>query len=166
MKLSMENRTDLASSAKDIFYTNQIRQVQALFENETDPIANMANLAAFLYHSMEQINWVGFYRLVNGALIVGPFMGKPACVHITIGSGVCGTCVVNKSTVLVDDVHQFPGHISCDSESNSEIVIPLIKNGKVLGVLDIDSPILNRFTKQDQKGLEAIVDVFLESTIF
>jgi len=115
----------------------------------------LANAAALLYDSLDDINWAGFYLLRNGQLVLGPFQGKPACIHIKVGKGVCGTAVSEDRTQRVPDVHAFPGHIACDSASNSEIVIPLHKEGTVIGVLDIDSPIYDRFTEEDQVGLEA-----------
>ena len=130
-------------------------QMESLLEGETDLIANLANASALLMESLADINWAGFYLLKNDELILGPFQGKPACVHIAIGAGVCGTSFQRRETVLVPDVHAFPGHIACDSSSNSEIVIPL-KNSKnqLIGVLDIDSPLFNRFSLTDQKALE------------
>ncbi len=129
--------------------------MESLLEGETDLIANLANASALLMESLADINWAGFYLLKNDELILGPFQGKPACVHIAIGAGVCGTSFQRRETVLVPDVHAFPGHIACDSSSNSEIVIPL-KNSKnqLIGVLDIDSPLFNRFSLTDQKALE------------
>ena len=115
----------------------------------------LANASALLYDSLDDINWAGFYLLRNGQLVLGPFQGKPACIHIKVGKGVCGTAVSEDRTQRVPDVHAFPGHIACDSASNSEIVIPLHKEGMVIGVLDIDSPIYDRFTEEDQVGLEA-----------
>ncbi len=155
-----------AEISKTVFYDLLARQVQALLEGETDPIANMANVAAHLYHTMENVNWVGFYRFEQGELILGPFQGKVACVRIALGSGVCGTAAQKRETLVVPDVHRFPGHIACDSASNSEIVIPLIKNDRLLGVLDVDSPEFNRFDEEDRKGLEKVVQIFLLSTHF
>lgn len=138
------------------------RQLDALLEGETDLIANLSNTSALLNENLDQINWVGFYLMKEGALILGPFQGKPACVHIKVGQGVCGTAVQEDKTQRVEDVHAFPGHIACDANSQSEIVIPLHKNGEVVGVLDIDAPIRNRFSADDETGLENIVRV-LES---
>ena len=158
---------DLANLSKEVFYELLYRQARAMVEDERDAIANMANLSALLFYSMENINWAGFYLLKReDELVLGPFQGKPACVRIKVGSGVCGTAVKKEKTLIVDDVHQFPGHIACDSASNSEIVVPLIKNGKMLGVLDIDSPMLKRFSEADRIGLERIVKVLLEYTDF
>ena len=143
-------------------YTNLIAQVSALTDGVPYCIANLANTSAAIWQAMDQINWAGFYLMNGGKLVLGPFQGKPACIEIPVGKGVCGTAVKEKRTVLVEDVHQFPGHIACDSASNSEIVVPIFKNGAVFGVLDIDSPYFARFTKEDQQGLEALVRVLEE----
>ena len=119
--------------------------------------------AALLYHSLPDVNWVGFYFMKGGELLVGPFQGKPACVHIALGKGVCGTAAQTRKTQLVPDVNAFPGHIFCDGDSRSELVVPLIHKGEVLGVLDLDSPKLARFDAEDQQGLEALAKIFLES---
>ncbi len=146
-------------------YTTLIAQIRALTEGIPHPTANLANTAAAIWQGMENINWAGFYLMEQGKLILGPFQGKPACIEISVGKGVCGTAAEQKQTILVEDVHQFPGHIACDSASNSEIVVPIIKNGQVVGVLDIDSPYFARFTDMDRRGLEEIVRV-LEETVF
>lgn len=140
-------------------YQLVIKQLIALIEDETNAIANLANASALLNHFLEEINWVGFYINVDNELVLGPFQGLPACVRIPFGRGVCGTAAKNKSTERVPDVHQFPGHIACDAASQSEIVIPIIKNGAVYGVLDIDSPIKNRFDQIDQQYLEEFASV-------
>ena len=127
-------------------------------------ISNLANASALLYYSLSDINWADFYLLQDGKLILGPFQGKPACIEIAVGRGVCGTAVAKDSTVLVENVHEFEGHIACDSASNSEIVIPIRKNGVIIGVLDIDSPTVGRFTHADREGLEEFVRV-IESSI-
>lgn len=132
-------------------------QLKALLEGETSVIPNLANTSALLNQALQDINWVGFYLIMNGELLLGPFQGKPACIHIPVGKGVCGTAVSQNRTQLVPDVHAFPGHIACDSASRSEIVVPIQVNGEVVGVLDIDSPIPGRFDKEDQSGLEAVV---------
>ncbi len=137
-------------------------QLEGLFEGERDVIANLANASAVLNETMEDINWVGFYLMKNGELVLGPFQGKAACIRIPVGKGVCGTAVKENKTQLVLDVHTFPGHIACDSASNSEIVIPLHSDGKIVGVLDIDSPLIGRFTQADQEGLEKCA-VIIES---
>jgi L-methionine (R)-S-oxide reductase len=142
-------------------YAELESQLHALLHGERDFIANCANTAALLWHSLPDLNWAGFYRLAAGQLVLGPFQGKPACVRIQIGKGVCGTAAARRKTVLVADVHEFPGHIACDTASKSEIVVPLVKAGRLLGVLDLDSPQLNRFDAADQAGLEKIAAVLL-----
>jgi L-methionine (R)-S-oxide reductase len=134
-------------------------ELRALVEGETDFIANLANAAALLYHSLPDVNWVGFYLLKDGELVVGPFQGKPACVRIAVGKGVCGAAAARRATLIVHDVHQFPGHIACDAASNSEIVVPLLRGADLLGVLDLDSPMLARFDEQDQAGLEVLAEI-------
>src|SRR5262245_51218876 len=133
---------------------NFVDSTRALLGGERDRIANLANCAALLWQELPDINWVGFYLLRNGELVVGPFQGKPACVRIAIGKGVCGTAAQRRESIVVPNVHEFPGHIACDSASNSEIVVPMIKDGALLGVLDIDSPMLNRFSEEDRRVLE------------
>jgi len=140
-------------------YQELIAQVQALTDSVPHKIANFANTSAAIWQAMDGINWAGFYFMEQGKLVLGPFQGKPACIEIPVGRGVCGTAVAQKKTQLVEDVHQFPGHIACDSASNSEIVVPMFKDGEVWGVLDIDSPYYARFTAEDQAGLEALVKV-------
>ena len=135
-----------------------------LLKNESDMIANAANMAALIYHNLPDVNWAGFYFLKGDELVLGPFQGQPACMRIPIGRGVCGTAAQQRKSILVADVHQFPGHIACDTVSNSEIVIPLIKDEKLLGVLDIDSPTIGRFDEEDQKGLERLVEVFVNAS--
>lgn len=139
-----------------------IKQLKALVEGEEDIIANLSNASALLNQFLEDINWVGFYLLKEDQLVLGPFQGLPACVRIPLGRGVCGTAAEKKETLRIADVHQFPGHIACDAASNSEIVVPLVSDGKVIGVLDIDSPSKNRFNEQDQAFLEEFVDVLME----
>lgn len=128
--------------------------LEALAEGIPYETANLANAAALLWEQLEDINWAGFYKMVEGKLVLGPFQGKPACIVIPVGRGVCGTAVAENATQLVYDVHQFPGHIACDSASNSEIVVPLRVGGEIWGVLDIDSPFIGRFTEDDRRGLE------------
>lgn len=140
-------------------YSTLSKQLDALLTGETDTIANLANASALLNTFLSDINWVGFYIMKDGELVLGPFQGLPACVRIPVGRGVCGNAVSTDTTMLIDDVHTFPGHIACDAASNSEIVVPLRKNGEVIGVLDIDSPLKARFTKEDQQGLELFVEV-------
>ena len=134
-------------------------QLKALTEGIPYKIANLANASALLWQHLEQINWAGFYMMEDGALVLGPFQGKPACIRIPVGKGVCGTAVAENATQLVPDVHLFPGHIACDCASNSEIVVPIRVDGQVVGVLDIDSPIKNRFTEADREGLEEFVRI-------
>jgi len=140
-------------------------QIRALTEGVPHEIANLSNAAAAIWQAMDRINWAGFYRMEQGMLVLGPFQGKPACIEIPVGRGVCGTAVREGKTILVEDVHAFPGHIACDSASNSEIVVPIFRNGEVYGVLDIDSPYVGRFHQEDQQGLEAVVRT-LEKTLF
>lgn len=134
-------------------------QLNALLEEEPYIIPNLSNTSALLNGALKNINWVGFYLIHNGELLLGPFQGKTACVHIAIGRGVCGTAVQKNETQLVYDVHEFPGHIACDSASRSEIVIPIRKNGTIVGVLDIDSPAVGRFDDYDKEGLEKVVEI-------
>ncbi len=140
-------------------------QLNALLTGEKDLIANLANASALLAQFLPDINWVGFYLFKDGELVLGPFQGLPACIRIPIGKGVCGTSFAKKETIRVDDVEQFPGHIACDAASRSEIVIPFYYNGKAIGVLDIDSPSLNRFSEEEQQHLEVFVKA-LEQHIF
>ena len=140
-------------------------QLYGLIHGIPHIIANLANASALLFDTLEDLNWAGFYLMENGKLILGPFQGKPACIEIAVGKGVCGTAVERNETVLVKNVHEFPGHIACDSASNSEIVIPIHKNDEIFGVLDIDSPPLSRFTGEDKTGLEEFVKI-LEKELF
>ena len=135
------------------------KQVSGLLTEEPYYVAAMSNISSVLKDALPDINWAGFYILRGGRLVVGPFQGKPACIHIGIGSGVCGCCVRQDRTIAVADVHAFPGHIACDSASNSEIVIPIHCGGRVAAVLDIDSPLLDRFSEEDRTGLESIVSL-------
>jgi L-methionine (R)-S-oxide reductase len=135
------------------------KQLSALIEDETNRIANLSNAAALLNQFLDEINWVGFYLYEEGQLILGPFQGLPACVRIPMGKGVCGTSAATEKTLRIEDVHQFPGHIACDAASRSEIVIPLMKDGKLFGVLDIDSPVTDRFDEIDQQGLEKFAEI-------
>jgi len=144
--------------SKEENYDLLIRQLSALLEGERDAIANLANASALLNQFFTEVNWVGFYLLKEGELVLGPFQGLPACVRIPVGRGVCGTAAERRSTVRVDDVHQFPGHIACDPASQSEIVVPIMKDGRLIGVLDIDSPVKSRFDETDQAGLEKFVE--------
>ena len=147
---------------KQLQYTRINQQLQNLLSATPYQITQLANASALLAQSLEDINWAGFYLMEDGKLILGPFQGKVACMEIKIGSGVCGTAVARDEIMLVRDVHQFPGHIACDSASNSEIVLPIHKNGYIIGVLDIDSPILARFDETDREGLSEFVRILEE----
>jgi len=150
--------------SKPELYRELAAELQALLSGETDLIASAANTAALLYWSLPDLNWAGFYLVdrKSGDLLVGPFQGKPACIRIPLGKGVCGTAAAERRTVVVPDVHEFPGHIPCDAASNSEIVVPMLSGQELLGVLDLDSPERGRFDETDARGLETIVRVFLD----
>ena len=152
-----------SASAKYALYQDLCERLVALLGDETNFVANAANTAALLFHSLEDVNWVGFYLASGKDLVLGPFQGKPACVRIRFGKGVCGAAAESESTIVVPDVDKFPGHITCDPASRSEIVVPLITWGKLVGVLDIDSPTVNRFDEEDGEGLESVVSVLLGS---
>lgn len=156
--------TEEQANKKAEQYDNVLKQLDALLAGERHLLANLSNAAALLNQYMDNINWVGFYLLEGDELVLGPFQGLPACVRIPVGKGVCGTSVAKKQTIVVPDVHEFPGHITCDPASQSEIVIPLQKDGTVLGVLDIDSPYKNRFDEIDAKKLEEFVAILIQST--
>ena len=141
-------------------YPELLDQARALLDGERDRTANAANLSSLIFHTLPDVNWAGFYWLKGGELVLGPFQGKPACVRIPLGKGVCGTAMRDRQTIVVPDVHEFPGHIACDSASNSEIVVPV----RDWGVLDVDSPKTSRFDVQDAKALEALVQIFVEGT--
>ena len=143
-------------------YRLVMEQIKGLLETDQHFIPVMSNVSALLMENLEEINWVGFYLMRDGRLVVGPFQGKLACIHIEVGRGVCGTAVRDKTVLRVDNVHEFPGHIACDSASNSEIVLPIQRGEKVLAVLDIDSPLLKRFSLEDEKGLKEIADLLAE----
>lgn len=157
-----EITTDL-TQPKPALYASVVAQTRALLEGERDAIANFANTTSLLYHSLPDLNWVGFYLLKDGELVVGPFQGKPACVRIALGKGVCGTAAARRATVIVKNVHEFDGHIACDSASNSEIVVPLLRGNELIGVLDLDSPKFERFDAEDQAGLERVVAEVLKA---
>ncbi|EWS97595.1 GAF domain-containing protein [Pseudoalteromonas sp. SCSIO 43095] len=143
---------------KHDFYQSLVKQTESLIGGESNIIANMANISALLFTSLEDVNWAGFYFMDSPTeLVLGPFQGNPACIRIPVGKGVCGTAAATKQTQLISDVHAFDGHIACDAASNSEIVVPIMKNGCVFAVLDIDSPSIGRFDTDDQAGLEALV---------
>jgi GAF domain-containing protein len=145
-------------------YRELLAQAESLFAVTRDPIANAANLSALLWQGLPELNWAGFYFRKSDTLVLGPFQGKPACVLIPMGKGVCGTSAARQTTLIVPDVHAFPGHIACDSESNSEIVIPLLRDGGVIGVLDLDSPVRNRFRQEDAAGLEALAQAWITAS--
>ena len=144
-------------------YSTIKKQAALLIESTDNLISDLSNVAALLFNSLEDVSWAGFYIYSNAKLLLGPFIGKPACTQIEVGKGVCGTAFANKETVVVKNVHEFSGHIACDSASNSEIVVPIFANNKVVGVLDLDSTSLNRFTEEDKIGLEEIVEVVSRS---
>lgn len=144
------------TSAKDELYRDLASALDALTAEEPDAVANMANAAALMWQYLPDLNWAGFYRLIGGELVLGPFQGKPACIRIAMGAGVCGTAAATLSTQLVDDVHAFPGHIACDADSRSELVVPIVRDGVLLGVLDLDSPLPARFDAADAAGVEAL----------
>lgn len=146
---------------KRTLYESLARQAEALLEGESDAVANAANLSALLFYALPEVNWVGFYFLKEDELVVGPFQGRPACVRIPLGRGVCGTAASERRTVVVADVDAFEGHIPCDADSRSEIVVPLVADGRLIGVLDIDSPVTDRFDHADREGLERIAGVFV-----
>lgn len=152
-----------AAGPKADLYRDLIAAAQALTDGEPDTIANMANLSALIGQYLPDLNWSGFYRMVGDELVLGPFQGKAACIRIPLGKGVCGTAAQTRITQLVEDVHAFPGHIACDAASRSEIVVPLVKDDKLIGVLDLDSPIPARFDAQDQAGLEALVAAVIDA---
>ena len=140
-------------------------QLSGLFSGERNGLANAANMCALLYQMLPDVNWVGFYFLQGGELVLGPFQGKVACVRIPLGRGVCGTAAARRETLVVPDVYEFPGHIACDAASRSEIVVPLLRKGRLLGVLDLDSPNLSRFDHEDREGLESATQLLLESSM-
>lgn len=147
----------IAAGSKAELYRDLAAALDALTADEPDAVANMANAAALIWQYLPDLNWAGFYRLVGGELVLGPFQGKPACIRIAIGKGVCGTAAETRETQLVADVHAFPGHIACDAASESELVVPIVRNGTLLGVLDLDSPRSGRFDAEDAAGCEALV---------
>ncbi|MDR0292375.1 MAG: GAF domain-containing protein [Elusimicrobium sp.] len=143
---------------------NILEDAKNLLEKEIDAVANMANLSALIFNNLPRLNWAGFYIFKDGELVLGPFQGKPACVRIKMGRGVCGASAQKRETIVVPDVHLFPGHIACDGASESEIVVPVIKNGVLFGVLDVDSPVKNRFSSEDKKIFEDLVEIFKQHT--
>lgn len=153
----MFTTNDSLPENKKEFYIALNNQLKALIGDEKDIIANMSNFTSLLYHSLKKINWLGFYIFKSGELVLGPFQGKPACIRIAIGQGVCGTAAKKKEILIVNNVHEFEGHIACDTASKSEIVIPILKDKQIFGVLDIDSPEFDRFDEDDKIGLEQLV---------
>jgi GAF domain-containing protein len=151
--------------SKNQLYDQLASQLSSLLAGERDLIANAANFSSLIFHSLPDLNWAGFYFEKDGELVLGPFQGRPACVRISIGQGVCGTAAVKCATTIVPNVHEFPGHIACDSASTSEIVVPLLKGKRFIGVLDLDSPVRARFDAEDAAGLETLVKILLASTI-
>jgi L-methionine (R)-S-oxide reductase len=156
-------KTD-ASLSKTANYREIATQLSGLFSGERDGLANTANMCALLYQMLPNVNWVGFYFLRGGELVLGPFQGKVACVRIPLGRGVCGTAAARREILVVPDVNEFPGHIACDASSRSEIVVPLVQAGRLLGVLDLDSPNLSRFDHEDKEGLQAAANLLLQSS--
>jgi GAF domain-containing protein len=152
------------SGTQSGLYSDLLLQARGLFDGERDATANSANLAALIYHTLPELNWAGFYWMKGGELVLGPFQGKPACVRIGLGKGVCGTAARDRRTIVVPDVNEFPGHIACDAASQSEVVVPIVHGGKVIGVLDVDSPKRARFDEGDARGLEALVQLFVGAT--
>ena len=151
-------------NAKRELYEDLTRQARGLFAGERDAIANAANLSALIWQGLPDLNWAGFYFLKGGELVLGPFQGRPACVRIAIGTGVCGTAAAGAKTILVPDVHRFPGHIACDAASNSELVAPLLAGGRAIGVLDLDSPLFGRFDEADAAGIESLARIWVEAS--
>jgi L-methionine (R)-S-oxide reductase len=147
---------DIAAGSKSELYRDLHAALDALTADEPDPIANMANAAALIWQYLPELNWAGFYRLIDGELVLGPFQGKPACIRIPLGRGVCGTAAASRETQRVDDVHAFAGHIACDAASRSELVVPILRDGALIAVLDLDAPIPARFDEDDRAGCEAL----------
>ena len=152
------------SGTKAELHSGLREQARALLEGERDLTANAANLAALIFHTLPDLNWAGFYWLKGGELVLGPFQGKPACVRIALGKGVCGTAAQARRSIVVPDVNAFPGHIACDSASRSEVVVPVMAAGRVVGVLDLDSPLTARFDEEDARALESLVAAFVAAT--
>lgn len=155
----MHEFTINTSAPKAELYRELVASADALTAGEPDGVANMANVAALLWEYMPDVNWTGFYRMVDGELVLGPFQGKAACIRIAVGAGVCGAAAASGETQLVEDVHAFPGHIACDAASASELVVPVKRGGKVIAVIDLDSPSLNRFDANDAAGIEALAEI-------
>jgi GAF domain-containing protein len=155
---------DRNSTDKPAMYADLRSHLLAILAGERDWIANLANTAAVLFHGLPDLNWAGFYLFKEDELVLGPFQGKPACIRIALGRGVCGSAAVQRETIVVPDVHEFPGHIACDENSRSEIVVPLVHESKLIGVMDLDSPTAGRFDIDDAAGLEAIAKILLEGS--
>lgn len=153
----------ITADSKVALYAELAKQARALLDGEHDRIANAANLSALAYQALPDLNWVGFYLFDGTELVLGPFQGKPACVRIPLNRGVCGAAASQRQTQLVPDVHAFPGHIACDAASRSEIVVPLVHQGELIGVWDVDSPVPDRFDEDDRQGMEALCAIFLAS---
>ena len=153
----------IAAADTATMYRDLAASLEALIADESDAVANMANAAALLWQTLPDINWVGFYRNVSGELVLGPFQGRPACIRIPFGTGVCGTAAATRQVQRVDDVHAFPGHIACDSASESEIVVPIIRNGELIAVLDIDSPKKARFAEEDEAGCVRLAEILAKA---
>ena len=158
--------TKQKSATKGELFAGLSAQLRSLLESERDFIANAANLSSLLFYSLPDLNWAGLYILRGEDLVLGPFQGKPACVRIPLGQGVCGTAANREQTIIVDNVHDFPGHIACDSASNSEIVVPIVSEARLIGVLDLDSPSFSRFDDDDARGLNELVEIFVAATSF
>jgi GAF domain-containing protein len=152
----------IAAEDKPTMYRDLASALEGLVAGEPDGIANMANASALIYETLPDVNWVGFYRNINGELVLGPFQGRPACIRMTFDQGVCGAAAKTRQVQRVEDVNTFPGHIACDSASNSEIVVPLMRNGEVIGVLDIDSPKRARFTEEDEAGVVKLAEIMMK----
>src|SRR5256884_4241030 len=155
----------MTATSKSQLYDQLAAQLSSLLAGERDLVANAANFSSLIFHSLPDLNWAGLYFARDGELVLGPFQGRPACVRIKIGQGVCGAGAARCDTVIVPNVHEFPGHIACDSASNSEIVVPLMEGERLIGVLDLDSPLLSRFDEEDAAGLERLVRILLASAI-
>ncbi len=160
----MFDATERPEGTKAEIYAELASQLRGLLEGERDAVANAANMAALIGWGLGDLNWSGFYIMRGGELVLGPFVGKPACVRIAVGKGVCGTAVARRATVRVEDVHEFPGHIACDAASRSELVVPIIRDDTVVGVLDLDSPLPARFDAEDQAGCEALVKLYVAAS--
>lgn len=163
MALPMFDFKPDAEIEKSELYRQLLDAARALVEGESDPVANMANVAALMAEFLPDLNWAGFYRVLGDELVLGPFIGRPACIRIPLGRGVCGTAASDATTQLVEDVHAFPGHIACDAASKSELVVPILSDGKVLAVIDLDSPKPARFDREDAKGVEALAEMLAPS---